>query len=128
MSIRALRADLRTHLITLLSTSRRKTLKQLPVKGVELEAPSISTVWLAANVLRPRRRAEDVACGRLELGFGLACASQRCNHVLNRHAPAIVRIDKARLDPFILAHDKGSRDGKHPGGITLIIRDVPTGR
>jgi hypothetical protein len=72
--------------------------------------------------------AEDVPYGRLELVFGLACASQRCNHVLNGHALAIVRIDKARLDPFIPANDEGSRDGKHPGGIALIIRDVPTRR
>jgi len=81
------------------STSRAERLKQLPVNGVELRR-TVSPY----GVTVPGGRiggAQDVPYGRLEWGFGLACASQRCNHVLNGHALAIVRIDKARCDASV---------------------------
>src|ERR671931_1168344 len=58
----------------------------------------------------------------------LACASQRCEHVLDRHALTIVGVDEARLDPSISTDHERGWDGKHPGGIALVIRDIPPSR
>src|SRR6266567_3766541 len=71
---------------------------------------------------------EIAACGGLVASHELACASQRLDHAFDRHALAIIGIDEARLDLSILAHDKRSRDGKHPGGIALVIWDISTER
>jgi hypothetical protein len=105
------------------------TLKQAVVNGVEFRR----TIYLYGVAGRERTcggigHFEIAARGRLVASHELACASQRCDHAFHRHALAIIWIDEASLDLSILADDEGSRDGKHPRGIALVIRDIPTER
>src|SRR5262249_29894895 len=76
------------------------------------------------------RDAEDAAGGRLVAPpkLNLACASQRCDHAFDRHAFSIVGIGERCRGASLLAYDKSSWNGKHPGGIALVTRDIPTGR
>src|SRR5581483_5635827 len=67
---------------------------------------------------------ENAACRQLAEKAGLNLF-QRVGQILDGHALAIVRIDKARLDPSILANDKRGGNWKHPGIVALVLRKRP---
>src|SRR6516165_12708739 len=46
---------------------------------------------------------------------------QLTDQIVNRHTLSIVRIDKARLDPTVLADHECGRDREHPGLVALIL-------
>src|SRR5512147_3303007 len=50
---------------------------------------------------------------------------ERGDHILDRHAHAVVRIDEARGDDAVGADDEGGRDRQHPILGALGYRRVP---
>ena len=70
---------------------------------------------------------EDAARLRLVALCDLMRRLERREKILNRHAPTVVRIDEARFDPPVRAHDEGRGDRKHPGIAPLKTRYVPAG-
>src|SRR5271163_3419353 len=92
-----------------------------------MDGVAAKTVRIAAWAKGAYRNARGTTSGFQDVAAGASQRGLECRQeFVHIHAPAIIRIDVARLHDAVLADDESGRYREHPRLVALVRGDVET--